>query len=97
MDCFLESVDVVQGTSIEAWKKEWKKILAVIVRTNPTLPGIGEDRQFIDSLLNRGEFVVHHSEVYLDTYHPHYRIIHRQVFEDQLADYLVNYLDYRDE
>jgi len=30
----------------------------------------------IDSVLNSGKYVIHHSEQYIETYDPHYRIIH---------------------
>jgi hypothetical protein len=43
--------------------------------------GIQSDEKLIDEMLARGEVVMHHSEKYEKTYHPHYRIIHRTIFE----------------
>ena len=81
MEEFIKSANAVTGISMEAWKKEWGKILAVIGEMSPGLPGFEGDRRYIDSLLAEGEYMVHHSQLFMETYHPHYRIIHRDVFE----------------
>ncbi len=88
MKHFLRSANGVSGISIEQWKEEWDRILAVIEQVSPGLPGFREDRQAIDSLLAKGEYVVHHSPLFMETYHPHYRIIHRDELEDHFAIYL---------
>jgi hypothetical protein len=85
---FISSVNTVTGISMDRWKREWNIILDVIDGMDPDLPNYASDRQMIDSLLNTGDYVVHHSDLYIDTYHPHYRIIHRQLFEDHLRKYI---------
>lgn len=87
MKYFLESAASVEPLPIPEWREKWEVILGEIDAVASELPGYAADREFIDSLLREGEFVVHHSDLFLETYHPHYRIIHRDIFEDHLSDY----------
>ena len=48
------------------------------------LPNYEEDKQFIDSILSEGKYAISHSQEYKDAYHPHYRIIERTIFENEL-------------
>lgn len=88
MEHFIRSANAVSGISMEQWREEWGRILGVIREVAPGLPGFEADRQRIDSLLERGEYVVHHSPLFMDTYHPHYRIIHRNLFEENFSSYV---------
>lgn len=90
MQHFIQSANAVTGISMEDWREEWGRILSVIREVSPGLPGFEADRQRIDSLLEEGEYVVHHSTLFLETYHPHYRIIQRDVFEENFSDYLLD-------
>jgi len=90
MEEFIKSANAVKGISMDEWKTEWARILAVIEDTSPGLPGFEEDRRQIDALLQAGEYVVHHSSLFMETYHPHYRIIHRDVFETHFSSYLAD-------
>ena len=38
----------------------------------------------ISSYLDKGEFILHHSEAFSIAYNPHYRIIARDIFEKEL-------------
>ena len=60
---------------VEEWKKEWSVIDSVIGKLDLGLENVEADRCAIDSLLDKGEYVVHHSKVFEDTYSPPYRII----------------------
>mgnify|MGYP006902054586 CR=1 FL=1 len=88
MKYFLESAGSVQPLPVPDWKKRWEVIQSEIDAVSPDLPGYAADREFIDSLLRQGEFVVHHSDLFIQTYHPHYRIIHREIFDEHLSGYL---------
>lgn len=90
MEEFIKLTNAVTGISMEEWKREWARILAVIEDTSPGLPGFKEDRRYLDSLLANGEYVVHHSQLFLETYHPHYRIIQKELFEKNFSKYLVD-------
>jgi hypothetical protein len=43
-----------------------------------------EDRQEITQLLNDNKFVMHHSLQFNEHYAPHYRIIERNIFEEEI-------------
>ncbi len=88
MHYFIESVNSVESITLDAWKKEWGAILEVIRESRPGLEHFARDEQLIDSLLKEGEYVVHHSKEYLDRYHPHYRLVHREIFDEHLSGYL---------
>lgn len=87
---FIRSVNSVEGISMEEWKMEWADILEEIKPYADQLQRFESDREYIDSLIKAGEYVVHHSELFLETYHPHYRIIHRDLFDQHLKKYLGN-------
>ena len=79
-DAFLRSVSSIQPITAEEWKKEWAKIDAVIYRMNLSLSKYVQEREMLFSLLEEGEFVMHHSEPFSEEYDPHYRIIERDIF-----------------
>ncbi len=86
-DAFVESVNGVKSPSIDEWKKEWSSIEDVINSMNLSLPNYDSDKRAIDSLLNAGKYMMHHSKAYNDAYQPHYRIVSRKVFERDLQQY----------
>ena len=88
MHYFVRSVNSVKPITLQAWKKEWGVILEEIRDVRPGLANFSKDERFIDSLLQEGEYVAHHSRQYLEQYHPHYRLIHREIFDEHLSGYL---------
>jgi hypothetical protein len=48
------------------------------------LPDIEQDRALIDSILEAGNVVMHHSQQFSEHYDPHYRIIEREIFEREI-------------
>ena len=83
-DAFLRSVEKVNLNDIEEWKSEWAEIEAVIISMNLNLENFEEDLEMIHSVLEQGEYAVHHSETYNSEYHPHYRIIEKSIFEKEI-------------
>ena len=49
-----------------------------------TLDNAETDRQEINRLLNENKFVMHHSQQFNQHYAPHYRIIERSIFEQEI-------------
>ncbi len=85
---FLEGVHEVTIPHMEEWKEKWGHIESIIRNMGLALPDYDTDRQKIDSVLAGGQYAVHHSEVFTETYHPHYRIIRKDIFrgmEDALS------------
>jgi len=79
MKAFLESAEKFKTPDLDDWRQSWKKIEAEIQKLYPELPDYQRDKTSIDSLLDKGEYVMHHSRIYIETYDPHYRIIHRDL------------------
>jgi hypothetical protein len=81
------SARLARNPDIDSWEKEWAEVFEVINRMKPELTGLKEDEELIEKTLAKGVVVMHHSEHYEKTYHPHYRIIHRSVFERWRGNY----------
>lgn len=84
LDAFLRSVNGITPPSIEEWKAEWAKIDSVIMTMDIVLDNTEKDRQEITQLLNENKFVMHHSRQFNEHYAPHYRIIERKIFEEEI-------------
>lgn len=78
---FLDSAKPQQHQSIE-WTAKWQAIVEVIDEINPNF-GTEEERELLRQASQQNQ-AVHHSQAYNTAYHPHYRIIKREIFEQQL-------------
>jgi hypothetical protein len=87
-DAFIRSVSSIQTITIEEWQKEWAMIDSVILTMNMSLTNYDEDREKIFSLLEQGKFVMHHSEQFSANYDPHYRIMGREIFLNEILPLL---------
>ena len=83
-DAFIRSVKNVETCDVNEWKEEWSQIESVISSMNLNLDGFEEDSNLIHSLLEQGKYAVHHSKIYNAEYHPHYRIIKKEIFEKEI-------------
>lgn len=83
-DAFVRSINGTQNISIKDWIMEWHTIEAVIMRMNLELKRFEEDKLEIESLLQSGKYAMHHSRDYVEAYDPHYRIIEKTIFENEL-------------
>jgi hypothetical protein len=74
-NAFVKSARPVSPKDIEQWKKIWPRILAEIEKQKPQMKKFAEDKEYINSLLAKNEYVVHHSEEFIMKYKPHYRVM----------------------
>ena len=88
MDAFIRSANTKKRPSVGSWKKKWKKILRKIDAFHLDLPAYQSDKQYIDSVLQKGKYATSHSVDYGEAYHPHYRIIERSIFEREILPLL---------
>ena len=84
VDAFMESANAIDTTLTQAWIDEWKLLQQIVRSVSPDLPGFEEDSTLLAHLLNHGKYVVHHSRKFNQHYHPHYRIIRKDLFEEKI-------------
>ena len=84
LDAFVRSANSGQRPSVESWSCRWHGIIGTIDQMKLSLPHYVEDRQFIDSILNVGKYAISHSPEYREAYRPHYRIVERSIFENEI-------------
>ena len=65
----------------ENWDKIWSEIVEAIKKSDLKFENFEKDFENLDKISKSDDKVVHHSEMYENTYHPHYRIIEKNVFE----------------
>ncbi|RKY94585.1 MAG: hypothetical protein DRQ13_08065 [Ignavibacteriae bacterium] len=80
-NAFVQSADSSALPSIEEWIKEWNFVLNIIEAMNLKIINYEEDKSILDDMLEEGNILVHHSNIYRKLYHPHYRIVDNKQFE----------------
>lgn len=88
LDALVRSANDVKPFSMDDWKKEWSKIEAIVKSMNLSLPNYDEDKKEIDAKLEEGKYVGHHSDAYNIAYDPHYRIISKKIYEEEILPLL---------
>ena len=81
---FVESVQGINPPAIAEWRSIWNDIDDVIRDMNLNLANDSTDRSGIMRQLDKGDFVVHHSEAYNKATNFHYRIISKELFESRI-------------
>ena len=84
LDAFIRSANTSERPSIESWCDRWHVIIGTIEQMQLLLPNYDEDKQFIESILSAGKYAISHSPEYRETYHPHYRIVEKGIFEREI-------------
>ena len=84
LDAFVRSANSGKKATPEEWTRKWALVAQVIRKDFPDIPGVEEDLRTLDSLVAAGSFIVHHSQAYCEAYHPHYRIVAKDIFEQDL-------------
>lgn len=84
LSAFIRSVNGIKPITIDEWHKEWAVIDEVIASMQLDLPGYEADRAEIWALIEGGEYVMHHSELFEQHYEPHYRIIESEIFRQEI-------------
>lgn len=82
VDLLMQSAKVDSPMPLYDWKGRWQMLLAQLRRTSPCPHDFDADAAEIKSLLDSGRYAAHHSSRFNTAYHPHYRLIRRDLFED---------------
>ena len=86
LQAFVESANA-GNEPVTDWATKWEAIVEVIDEIKPGF-GAEEREQLRQASLNNQ--AVHHSTIYAATYHPHYRIVERSIFEQTIAPLLLS-------
>ena len=84
VDAFMASANGIDTTLTPAFVKDWQEVQQAVRTLRPQLEGYREDSTLLAHLLKEGKYVVHHSQKFNEHYHPHYRIIRRDLFEEKI-------------
>ena len=88
VDAFMASANGIDTTLTPAFVKDWQEVQQAVRTLRPQLEGYREDSTLLAHLLQEGKYVVHHSRKFNEHYHPHYRIIRRDLFEEKILPLL---------
>ena len=80
-DALMASAREVKDEDVVRWRKEWAEIEAVIEKASPGLPDLEGDKARLAEFLASGNYACHHSAAYEAAYHPHYRIILKDLLD----------------
>lgn len=81
LEAFVQSANEAAPPALENWRKDWQTILEIIASMPLDLPEFEEDRRKIADMLAEGKVIGHHSETFVQWYHPHYRVVDKKHFE----------------
>ncbi len=88
LKAFMKSAAQFSLPKVEDWKQEWIAIEKSIKELNYCFPDQAQDSAAIMNILDQGQYASHHSKVYNEAYHPHYRLIDKSIFEKELLPLL---------
>ena len=84
LNTFIRSANEGKRATEEEWVAKWKEVEKVIRKDFPDIPDAAKDLDTIDPCVAQGNLIMHHSQAFGEAYHPHYRIIARDIFESEL-------------
>ena len=94
LDAFIRSANSDRRPTVESWRDRWHEIISTIdqMQLNPPCPAMPlcfannyqQDRAFIDNILSEGKYAISHSPEYREAYRPHYRIVEKGIFENEI-------------
>lgn len=73
---------------VEAWSARWPQIEQAVAQLPQPVKGFVQDSADIASLLRRGKYVFHHSSSFNSVYHYGYRLVRKDIFEQELKPLL---------
>ena len=84
VDAFMASANGINAELTEPFVADWALVQQAIRKVAPHMEGFSQDSTQIATLLQEGKYVMHHSEKFNNHYHPHYRIIRKDLFEEKI-------------
>ena len=84
VEAFMASANGINAELTQPFIEDWALIQQAIRNVVPDMKGFSQDSATIATLLQEGKYVMHHSEKFNEHYHPHYRIIRKDLFEKNI-------------
>ena len=84
----LISAEIGSQKTDDGWAEIWSDIVEEIKNSDLKFDNFEEDVERLANISKSDDKVVHHSDLYENTYHPHYRIIEKEVFEKYLKPFI---------
>ncbi len=82
LDAFVRSANLWQEPTV-SWMEKWEAIVSIIQANKMKLEGFETGLPLLNEAAQNSQ-AVHHSRRYNEAYHPHYRIVERSIFEQEL-------------
>jgi hypothetical protein len=89
-NAFVRSANGIKAIPVEEWRKEWIQIEKIIKSMKLSLPFYDDDRNEIEQRLKEGNYAGRHSEAFNEAYTPHYRVIGKKIFEEEILPLLAD-------
>ena len=84
----LLSAEIGNQKTDKEWDKIWSNIVEEIKDLDFKFENFEEDIKRLDIISKSDDKVVHHSDLYENIYHPHYRIIEKNIFEKYIKPFI---------
>ncbi len=84
----LLSAEIGNQKTDNEWDKIWSNIVEEIKDLDFKFENFEEDIKRLDIISKSDDKVVHHSDLYENIYHPHYRIIEKNIFEKYIKPFI---------
>ena len=88
LDAFIRSAQQAKQPE-QSWADEWAQV--ELTAREAGLTASDEDLQLLRQAAEN-QRAVHHSDSYRNAYHPHYRIVERTIFENELKEKIINHI-----
>ena len=82
LDALIKSANSWQDPTV-SWLEKWEAIVSIIQANKMEIEGFEADLPLLTEAARNNQ-AVHHSRRYNEAYHPHYRIVERNIFEIEL-------------
>ena len=88
LNAFVLSANNGVKKSHDEWKQKWAQVERCIRKHYYYIPDAEKNLAAIDSLVKANNLIIHHSNTFVEIYHPHYRIIAKDIFESEILPLL---------
>ena len=90
MNAFIRSANQSHSISVSEWTLLWRDIESVLKSIMPWNESCQADATQIHAMLSKQQYMCHHSPRFNTTYNFHYRIIRKDIFEQELLPLIVS-------